>query len=158
MKTLSGMIAVAAATAATSAAVAVSVNTPAHNPAAATLTIQITNVRNAKGVIRVDVCTEAEFLKKCRIFADTKAVTGTTMLTIDGIPSGVFGASITHDENKNMKVDRGLFGLPKEGVGFSNDAPIRMGPPSWADARFTISGPKSISMKMRYFTGPSGPR
>ncbi|OYY91725.1 MAG: hypothetical protein B7Y45_01770 [Sphingomonas sp. 28-66-16] len=157
MKRVAGLITIAAAFAATTAAVAV--HPPARGQAGtATLTMQITNVRNANGVIRVDVCTEAEFLKKCRIFADAKAETGTTMVTIENVPFGVYGVSITHDENKNGKVDRGLFGLPKEGIGFSNDAPIRMGPPSWSDARIEFTGPKTISMKMRYFMGPSGPR
>lgn len=123
-----------------------------------TLRVEITNVRNAKGVVRIDLCQESEFLKKCAIFTDVKAASGTVVATIGNVPAGTYAISATHDENMNQKVDRGLFGLPKEGVGFSNDAPIRMGPPRWTDARFAIAGAKAISLKMRYFIGPSGPR
>lgn len=118
---------------------------------AATLRVEITNVRNAKGVVRVDLCTQAEFLKKCRVFTDVKAAGGTVVATIANVAPGTYGIAATHDENNNAKVDRGLFGIPKEGVGFSNDAPIRMGPPSWKDAHFDIAGNRSVTLKMRYF-------
>ena len=120
--------------------------------------IEITNIRNASGVVRMDLCQEAEFLKKCRLFTDVKAASGTVTATIGNVAPGIYAVVATHDENMNHKVDRGLFGLPKEGVGFSNDAPIRLGPPSWADAKFVVAGAKAVSLKMRYFSGPSGPR
>lgn len=123
-----------------------------------TLRIEVTNVRNATGKVHVDVCHQAEFLKDCRIISEVKAVTGTTVITIGGLAPGNYGVQVTHDENGNGKVDRGLFGIPKEGVGFSNDAPIRFGPPKWADAVFGVNGDKTISLKMRYFSGPSGPK
>ena len=53
----------------------------------------------------------------------------------------------------NGKIDRALFGIPKEGVGFSNDAPIRLGPPKWKDAQFQLGDDKVITFKLRYFIG-----
>jgi uncharacterized protein (DUF2141 family) len=118
---------------------------------AATLKIDITNVRNTTGRVHVDLCRTAEFLKKCAVVADVMAAKGTTMVTIENVAPGTYAVQATYDENGNGKVDRGLFGIPREGVGFSNDAPIRLGPPKWADAMFVVDGDRQITLKMRYF-------
>lgn len=121
------------------------------------LTVVVTNVRNAKGVVHVDVCRQSEFLKDCARSSETPSAVGTTVVHFHGLPPGDYAIQATHDENNNKKVDTGLFGIPKEGVGFSNDAPISFGPPKWKAAVFALSGDKTITLKMRYFTGPSGP-
>jgi uncharacterized protein (DUF2141 family) len=125
---------------------------------AGTLTIDVDNVRNSAGMIHIDVCPEAKFLKDdCRLAASAPARAGTTVLTVRDVPDGVYAVQAFHDENGNGKVDRALFGIPKEGIAFSNDAPIHFGPPSWNDARMTISGSKTIRIKMRYMMGAHGP-
>ena len=56
------------------------------------------------------------------------------------------------DENDNEKVDQNLLGLPTEGIGFSNDAPIRLGPPRYADAAFQLgAGGGRIRLSLRYY-------
>ncbi len=125
--------------------------------AAGDLTVVVTNVRNAKGVVHVDLCRQAEFLKDCKLWVEAPSVTGTTTLRLRNVPPGDYGIQATHDENDNHKVDRGLFGIPKEGIGFSNDAPIGLGPPKWKDAVFGIAGDKTVTLKMRYMSGPTGP-
>ena len=63
-----------------------------------------------------------------------------------------------HDENSNDGVDRGLFGIPKEGVGFSRDAKIVFSPPKWADAMFHHDGTaQRTGFRLRYWTGPGSP-
>lgn len=118
-----------------------------------TLQITVTGVRNAKGVIHVDICRQAEFLKNCPVQTQAAAVAGTTIITIANLAPGTYAAQVFHDENNNTKVDRALFGIPKEGVGFSNDAPIRFAPPKWADAQFQLAADKTITLKLRYFIG-----
>jgi uncharacterized protein (DUF2141 family) len=74
------------------------------------------------------------------------------------VPPGEYAAQAFLDENGNGEVDRGLFGIPKEGVGFSRDARIRLSPPKWRDAVFTHRAqPEVIRFDLRYFMGPSGP-
>lgn len=116
-----------------------------------TLRISVTNVRVAKGRVNVALCREAEFLKDCAIVAEAPAVAGTTVITLHDVPPGDYAVQGTLDENGNGRVDRGLFGIPKEGVGFSNDAPIRLAPPKWKDACFRLDGDMAISFKLRYF-------
>jgi uncharacterized protein (DUF2141 family) len=124
-----------------------------------TLTLRIDNVRNSTGVVHVDICPQAQFLKDdCPYVGDAQAHAGVTVVTVHNLPPGRYAAQIFHDENRNKKVDRALFGVPKEGVGFSNDARISLGPPKWADAVFAFNGgEQTIGLKMRYFLGPSGP-
>ena len=124
-----------------------------------TLTVQVGNVRNSNGIVHVDICSEKQFLgDDCPYVGDSPAHAGVTTVVVHNLPAGHYAAQIFHDENRNKKVDRALFGIPKEGVGFSNDARISFGPPKWADAKFTFNGEaQTIALKTRYFLGASGP-
>ena len=132
---------------------------PAAAPAGTTVTVKIGNIRNANGDVHVDLCAQGQFLTEdCSYHATVRAVAGTTTLVLNGIPPGRYAAQGTHDENHNGKVDRALFGIPKEGVGFSNDARIRFSPPKFDDAAFIVgTAPAAIHFSLRYFLGPSGP-
>ncbi len=128
-------------------------------PPTGTLTLQIGNVRNSKGVVHVDICPQNQFLKDdCPYVGDAPARAGVTTVVVHNLPAGRYAAQVFQDENSNHKVDRALFGIPKEGVGFSNDARISLGPPKWADAVFAFNGEaQTIGLKLRYFLGASGP-
>ena len=132
---------------------------PAAGPVGTTVTVQIANIRNAKGNVHVDLCTRGQFLtEECTYHATVRAVGGTTTLVVPNVMPGRYAAQGTHDENQNGKVDRALFGIPKEGVGFSNDAKIRFSPPKFDEAAFTVGpAPATIRFSLRYFLGPSGP-
>lgn len=129
-------------------------------PDGGTLTIHVTNLRNAKGRVHVDLCPQASFLKDgCPFAASAPTQVPVTTLVVRGIPPGRYAAQLFHDENGNDKMDRGLFGIPKEGFAFSRDAPIRMSPPKWAEAEFGVTGAaQTIQVKMRYYLGTPGPR
>jgi uncharacterized protein (DUF2141 family) len=125
-----------------------------------TLTVEVANVRNASGVVHVDVCPQARFLKEdCPYSAEAPARAGVTAIVVPGVPAGRYAVQVSHDENRNHKVDRALFGIPKEGIGFSRDAPIRMSPPKWEDAQFDLAGARqTVRLRMRYMLGASGPQ
>jgi len=128
-------------------------------PERGVLTVDVGNVRVAKGVVHIDVCPEAKFLKDdCPWSGNARARVGDTRVTVADLPAGRYAVQAFLDENGNGKVDRALFGIPKEGIGFSNDAKIRLGPPKFADAVFDFDGnSRAIRLNLRYFTGPSGP-
>lgn len=118
----------------------------------ASIEVAVTGVRLAKGMVRVAICDKATFLKDCRWHASAPAVQGTTIVTVRNVPSGNYGATGFADKNNNDKVDQGLFGIPLEGVGFSNDAKIRMGPPKFDEAAFQHgASDQRITFKLRYF-------
>ena len=66
------------------------------------------------------------------------------------MPDGRYAISLLHDENGNGKADMALM-IPREGFGFSRNAPVRMGPPSFASAAFAVSGATvRETIRMRY--------
>jgi len=123
------------------------------------LTIDVGNVRIAKGVVHIDVCPEVKFLKDdCPWTGNARARLGDTRVTVANLPAGRYAVQAFLDENGNGEVDRALFGIPKEGVGFSNDAKIRLGPPKFAEAAFAFDGnARTIRLNLRYFMGAKGP-
>ena len=57
-----------------------------------------------------------------------------------GIAPGTYAVSVVHDENSNGKLDTNFIGMPREGVGASNDAKGHMGPPKFGAASFPYRG------------------
>lgn len=125
----------------------------------APITIEVHNVRNAHGHVRVDICPRARFLADgCLWHASAPALPGTTTVTVPNVPPGDYAVQAFLDENDNNRIDRALFGIPKEGVGFSRDARIVLSPPKWADAMFTHGTTlQTIGFSLRYFMGPGSP-
>jgi len=126
-------------------------------PAAAeSVTITVTDLRNTKGVVMACMTTKESIFPKCRRDPNSHrtVVKAANTLTIrfDDVEPGEYAIALLHDENEDGKANRVLGMAPKEGYGFSRDAPVRMAPPEWNDAVFTMGdAPKKLTIKMRYF-------
>jgi uncharacterized protein (DUF2141 family) len=59
--------------------------------------------------------------------------------------------AVLHDEDGDKRMATGVFGIPKEGFGVSNNPRIRFGPPSFKDALLTPKAGQPIVIDMRYF-------
>jgi len=57
-----------------------------------------------------------------------------------GISPGRYALSVFHDENGNGKMDTNFIGMPREGVGASNNAIGHFGPPKFEAAAIWYSG------------------
>ena len=80
------------------------------------------------------------------------AASGQAQVVVRGIEPGVYAVQAFHDENGNFDLDRNFLGMPQEGMGFSNDAPMRFGPPSFEDAAIKIdAGGAATRLRLRYF-------
>jgi len=67
------------------------------------------------------------------------------------VSPGRYAVAVTHDANANGVLDKKMFGIPAEGVGASNDARGRMGPPKFDDAAFEFDGGAlSIEITVQY--------
>ncbi len=126
---------------------------------AGTLTVEVRNVRIAKGQVRIDVCPQKQFLSDaCPWHGSAPAQVGTTSVTVTDIPAGRYAVQAYLDENNNSKVDQALFGIPKEGIGFSNNVRIGLSAPKFRDAAFDFDGTSAtLHVKLRYFLGHAGP-
>ena len=123
---------------------------------AASVTVTVTGVRDNQGVVRVAICPRADFLHPhCPYVGRVPSEPGSVAVMINGVPPGLYAAQAYQDANDNGALDRNWLGLPKEGMGFSNDAPMRLGPPSFGDAAFTLGpGSAAISFRLEYFSNP----
>lgn len=79
----------------------------------------------------------------------THITNGRARARFDHLPAGDYAIAILHDENGNFEMDTGLFGIPKEGYGASNDARGHFGPPKWKDARFTVAAGATVTQNLR---------
>ena len=73
-------------------------------------------------------------------------------IKITGLAPGPYVITVMHDENSNEKLDKDLFGRPKEGYGVSNDPPPRtFGPPRFEDGLYEFRPDNAeITIRMRY--------
>jgi uncharacterized protein (DUF2141 family) len=55
------------------------------------------------------------------------------------LPEGEYAISLYHDVNDNNTLDTGLFGIPTEGYGFSNNVKGLMGAPSFEKSKFSLT-------------------
>ena len=114
--------------------------------------VVVTGVRSSAGHVLVAICDRQTFLQEtCRYRGRAPASPGAVAVHVAGVPPGTYAAQAYQDENDDRKIDRSFLGIPKEGIGFSNDAKMRFGPPSFADAAFTL-GPEGgrIQFGLRY--------
>ncbi len=131
-------------------ALATMMATQAH---AGDLEITVSGVRNDHGRVLAEACPKEQFLAvKCPWRAGVPAAPGQVTVRIPDVPPGIYAAQAYHDENDNKQIDRNWLGIPKEGLGFSRDAPFHFGPPSFDDAAFQL-GPEGgrIALTLRYF-------
>lgn len=65
---------------------------------------------------------------------EVPAATSGVRIVVPNLRPGRYAVAVFHDENGNGEFDQGLFGIPLEQYGFSNDARGFFGPPDFEDA------------------------
>lgn len=119
------------------------------------LTIEVHETRNSKGVIQFalynkDGSIPDKQYKKYYKIQTARISNGSSSVTFDNLPEGIYVVNILHDENENGEIDKGFL-LPVEGLGFSNYQSI--GPtnrPKYSKASFELSADMTIEIKIIY--------
>ncbi|AKQ43058.2 hypothetical protein CP97_01790 [Aurantiacibacter atlanticus] len=119
------------------------------------VTITITNMRNTDGMLRACMTRDEDRFPRCQDATQgyrTVVPAGeATVLHFENVAPGTYAIALLHDENGNGRADRALGMMPREGFGFSRDAPVRMGPPDFEEAAISIgSSPFQQTIRMRY--------
>ena len=119
------------------------------------VTVTVTDVRSTKGVIRACMTTDPKKFPRCRgvpgAHSAVVPASGAVTLTFTGVQPGNYAIALLHDENANGKADRAAGMMPTEGFGFSRDAKVRIGPPSFRSAVFEVGAqPLTQAIRMRY--------
>ena len=114
-----------------------------------TVTINIENITNDKGELRLGMYTEDTFLKAKPNFSKSVEINdGKATVVFENVPAGTYGISCFHDENGNKQMDFEANGMPKEDYGVSNN-PTLYGPPQWNDAKFEVDE-KNENIQIRF--------
>lgn len=124
------------------------VSGPAAGDGGATLTIHVAGLRSADGQVLLALFRGPDGFpgEHGKAFKSTAAsIAGDrARIELSGLPPGEYAFALIHDENGNNKLDTSWIGIPKEGVGASNGARGRFGPPKYADAKFTVSAEGAV--------------
>jgi uncharacterized protein (DUF2141 family) len=116
------------------------------------LVIRITGIESRRGEIQYALYDSAKNfptrtgrIKKGGVPASPAGST----IAIKGLAPGYYAVAVFHDENLNNKFDQGVFGIPLENYGFSNDARGFFSAPDFDDAKFRVRGQRTeISIKL----------
>ena len=120
------------------------------------IVLQISGFRNNNGILRVLLFQSSDGFPsdntKSYVLENVSIEKDSVLVTIPNIPYNDYAVSVLHDENSNGKLDMNWIGLPKEGVGGSNNVNSIVGPPKYKDAKFKHNSNKLIlNIEMKYF-------
>ncbi len=106
----------------------------------AVLTLVIKRVSVAEGDMMVALFRNADAWRSNAFErgVDAPVTTPDTTVTFADLEPGEYAVKVYHDEDGDGALNTGLFGVPSEPYGFSNNAQGRFGPASYDDARFTL--------------------
>ncbi len=112
-----------------------------------TIFFEILGLRNNNGHILLKLMNEKEeVIIKKSFEIKNKTVSG----QFSNLKSGNYAIKYMHDENDDKKMNTGIFGIPSEGYGSSNDARGTFGPPAFADMIIAVNGVTKIVMNTKY--------
>ena len=116
----------------------------------AQVTVPVSTVRNSKGTVFIALYQRHNWLKPGRYLVAKKirAKRGVAAHRFRGLRRGRYAVAVWHDENANNRVDTNLFGLPKEGYGFSVRTPRKK--PKFDDVAVTASPRAYAPIRLRY--------
>ncbi|GAA2988538.1 DUF2141 domain-containing protein [Prevotella corporis] len=114
------------------------------------LKIKVQNVESNEGRIMIAVYNSKKtFLKKAFTVMSVQTDSISVRPAFLSLPKGVYAISLFQDANNNGKLDTGTFGIPTEKYGFSNNAEVFMGPPSFKSSSFNLDKDTTITINLR---------
>ncbi len=123
---------------------------PATAAAGVTITATVPNVSGTSGDVIFALYDSSEaFAARAPIATSkTSIANGSAQAVFKDVQSGTYAIVVLHDLNGNERMDFEPTGMPKEDYGASNNK-MRMGPPSFADAKFTVEN-KSLDLTIKF--------
>jgi uncharacterized protein (DUF2141 family) len=118
--------------------------------------VKILNIRNSTGTIACALFESPagfpiEYLRYATNIMVIKIRETQARCDFLDIPPGTYALAVIHDENMNGKLDTNWRGVPTEGYGFSNDAKVLLGAPSFSAASFPYDrGNLDLTISLHY--------
>ena len=119
------------------------------------LTVEINGLRNQNGIVCLTLFSGEEGFpnqSNCAIASHcVEAKDASVSATFEQLSPGEYAVAVIHDDNEDGKLNTGLFGIPKEGFGFSRNPRIGMSAPKFEETAISVSGENTkIKIEMNY--------
>jgi uncharacterized protein (DUF2141 family) len=89
--------------------------------------------------------------EKALLSGYVKTVGTTAEYTFINVTPGSYAVYVFHDEDSDKKLKTNFVGMPKEGMGVSNNAKGHFGPPKYDDAKFDFNkSEQTITISLIY--------
>jgi uncharacterized protein (DUF2141 family) len=109
------------------------------------LTIQVENADIGQGYLMIGVFNDEENFPNNYFRREKVDISDNVMaIVFDNLPFGQYAVSVYQDSNNNQILDKGIFGIPKEKYGFSNNASR----PNYKKCLFDFNGDMTIKIKL----------
>jgi len=117
--------------------------------APANLKVVVRDIKVGEGSVVLEVYdNEKSFLKKPAAKQIAKANNQNLEFSFD-LPEGNYAIAIYQDINDNKKLDKGLFGIPTEPYGLSNNFRPKFSAPSFNDCKFKIAQQTTTTIRLK---------
>ena len=117
-----------------------SVNSRETTDSTGKLIVNVYKLEGKDGLLRISVYNNEQGFpsewEKSLVHKSVKIDSSEMTVVFDSLAAGSYSVAVLHDANENSKMDTNWLGMPKEGVGISNDAKGMFGPPDFEDALF----------------------
>ena len=119
------------------------------------LKVVVKNVKNNTGQVGFFLFNSADGfptqIEKALFSGFVKIAGNTAEYTFTNIAVGTYAVYVFHDADNNKKLKTNFIGMPKEGIGVSNNAKGHFGPPKYNDAKFDFNKPEqTITISLAY--------
>jgi uncharacterized protein (DUF2141 family) len=116
--------------------------------AQSSLIVEVTNLRSSTGQVSMELLNKDNISVKGKteLIKDNKCI-----VSFDNLKSGTYAIRYFHDEDSNNELETNFLGIPKEGIGFSNDAYGRFGPKDFEDWLFEFKENTQIKLVTTYY-------
>ncbi len=116
------------------------------------LQINIEGLKEVKGELYIGLYnSETTFKNTDSVYMKTIIPVDSIFMTtvMENLETGAYALTLFHDKNSNGKLDKGLFGKPKEKYGFSNNPGIFLKSPGFDKCQFTVKADTLVTIKMK---------
>ncbi|MEI6640816.1 MAG: DUF2141 domain-containing protein [Novosphingobium sp.] len=123
-------------------------------PAPTSIFVEIDGLRSNNGQIMACMTANPKTFPDCQKDPNARHLTVPAVnretVQFRDVPQGRYAIALFHDENGNGRMDKMMM-LPREGFGFSRDAPLQFGPPRFGAASFQVGSVQvRTAIKVRY--------
>lgn len=111
-----------------------------------TIKIEIQGIESSKGILQIGLYNSLDDFpdfEKSFKGASPKPITSGVVYSFENISAGKYAIALWQDENEDKKLNKNMFGVPKEKYGFSNNVFGSFGPPDFTEASFIVEEGKT---------------